>query len=444
MCYPGTGAPPRCADSREVAGDDRGVADQMIERRKEKLTLDAITDLVRYSRGVREERKAVLLVTEGWRLFGPDQSLARKLGCGVPQLQWASIANGPPDSQSPRPNACGFLPDRVREGSTGFGVHRRRPRLSCDARRSQRRKHVVLSHHLRGLAVFDEPISKPTTGRPPPGATTLTPPAIDQARLAGRLESLRTLAGATDGLALINSNDIGKGLRRVVDDLSSYYLLGYYSSGKLDGRFHPITVRVKRPGVQVRARRGYMAATPAAVTASARSAAPAPTVAAETAAVQTALASLAQFQRESPLRVHVATGWRARAEGGAVAAFWVVGEFSASASAAATPLSAGGDVDVTVISASGATVGRATGRGGTRSVMVPVRVDEATSAGSYTVRVRADGFGVGTVQVQLLRRRTRAAHLHAAWSVHGQQGRAGGGPALSTERTHPRRSAGAD
>ena len=402
MCYPGTGAPPRCADSREVAGDDRGVADQMIERRREKLTLDAITDLVRYLRGVREERKAVLLVTEGWRLFGPDQSLARKLGCGVPQAtvgidpRTGRLTANPQD-----PMHVGFSPiacERDRQALAYIDDDRDFRAMLDEANGANTSFYPI---DPRGLAVFDEPISKPTTGRPPPGATTLTPPAIDQARLAGRLESLRTLAGATDGLALINSNDIGKGLRRVVDDLSSYYLLGYYSSGKLDGRFHPITVRVKRPGVQVRARRGYMAATPAAVTASARSAAPAPTVAAETAAVQTALASLAQFQRESPLRVHVATGWRARAEGGAVAAFWVVGEFSASASAAATPLSAGGDVDVTVISASGATVGRATGRGGTRSVMVPVRVDEATSAGSYTVRVRADGFGVGTVQVQL-------------------------------------------
>ena len=36
--------------------------------------------------------------------------------------------------------------------------------------------------------------------------------------------------------------------------MSSYYLLGYYSTGKLDGKFHAISVRIKRPGVQVRCR----------------------------------------------------------------------------------------------------------------------------------------------------------------------------------------------
>ena len=95
-----------------------------------------------------------------------------------------------------------------------------------------------------GLAVFDTPIVRSDVpGRPPP----MIPLAVDRAMLAGRLTSLRTLAEATDGLAIVDSNDLSGGLRRVVSDLSSYYLLGYYSSGKLDGRFHSITVRVSVP-----------------------------------------------------------------------------------------------------------------------------------------------------------------------------------------------------
>src|SRR5262249_31842194 len=78
----------------------------------------------------------------------------------------------------------------------------------------------------RGLPVFDTSIANPA------------PPSVDAAMLRSRTASLRTLAENTDGLAMVNSNDLNGSLQRIVADLSSYYLLGYYSSGKLDGKFH--------------------------------------------------------------------------------------------------------------------------------------------------------------------------------------------------------------
>src|SRR5258705_2167375 len=115
----------------------------------------------------------------------------------------------------------------------------------------------------RGRVVFDEPISKTERG----AAVPLT---VDAGRLPARLDSLRPLAENTDGLAIVDSNNLDAGMKRVVADLSSYYLLGYYSTSKLDGKYHAITVGVRRPGVQVRARRGYLAATPEALTSAAR------------------------------------------------------------------------------------------------------------------------------------------------------------------------------
>src|SRR4030095_10235228 len=79
-----------------------------------------------------------------------------------------------------------------------------------------------------------------------------------------RQEALRFLAADTDGTSVINTNNIDGALRRIVDDLSSYYLMGYYTTNtKLDGRFRSITVRVKRPGATVRAREGERGYTPA-------------------------------------------------------------------------------------------------------------------------------------------------------------------------------------
>ncbi|HSL23823.1 MAG TPA: VWA domain-containing protein [Vicinamibacterales bacterium] len=73
-------------------------------------------------------------------------------------------------------------------------------------------------------------------------------------------DSLRSLADQTGGFALVNTNDFRNGFERIQRDNSTYYLLGYYSSNeRLDGRYRRITVRVKRPGLEVRARRGYVA-----------------------------------------------------------------------------------------------------------------------------------------------------------------------------------------
>jgi VWFA-related protein len=73
-------------------------------------------------------------------------------------------------------------------------------------------------------------------------------------------DSLRVLAEETGGFAVVNQNDFGEAFDRLVRDNSSYYVLGYYpTNDRRDGRFRKISVRVKRPGLEVRARRGYVA-----------------------------------------------------------------------------------------------------------------------------------------------------------------------------------------
>ena len=60
--------------------------------------------------------------------------------------------------------------------------------------------------------------------------------------------ALELMVSITDGLRISESALFESGLRRIVDDLSNYYLLGYYSTADADGTFHKISVRVKRPG----------------------------------------------------------------------------------------------------------------------------------------------------------------------------------------------------
>ena len=68
------------------------------------------------------------------------------------------------------------------------------------------------------------------------------------------------LAADTGGFAIRNTNDLAAGLGRISGESRTFYLLGYEPSDKrADGRYRKIQVEVRRPGVSVRARRGYYA-----------------------------------------------------------------------------------------------------------------------------------------------------------------------------------------
>lgn len=75
-----------------------------------------------------------------------------------------------------------------------------------------------------------------------------------------RIQDLRALAESTGGFALVNSNSVDEAFTRIVRENSTYYVLGFTSTNdRRDGRFRRVQVQVKRPGLIVRARNGYLA-----------------------------------------------------------------------------------------------------------------------------------------------------------------------------------------
>jgi VWFA-related protein len=86
-----------------------------------------------------------------------------------------------------------------------------------------------------------------------PTFTTLSRVAVNQ-------DILQSVAEETGGRAFLNNNDIQGAVRRAADDARMTYVLGYYPTSEVwDGRFHRVEVKVNRPGVEVRHRKGYFA-----------------------------------------------------------------------------------------------------------------------------------------------------------------------------------------
>jgi VWFA-related protein len=384
-CYPNMSPPvaPGDPDCR----DQNGIAAEMIDRRHEKMTIDALEDLVVHLRGVREERKAIVAITNGWLLYKPNAALRRPLNC----------QNRPPTSTvgvDPRSGKLSTNPLPGQIDQNRCEVDRLQLSEVDDDRKfkdildeANRANASFYPIDPRGLPVFDTPIMRLDVPGPPPPTTPLD---VDNAMLRGRIESLRTLAENTDGIAMVNSNNLDAGFKRIVADLSSYYLLGYYSSGKLDGKFHSITVRVKRPGVQVRARRGYLAATPQAANASAAATAaltPEKIAAAEDArAVDAVVAPLGAFGRELPVRLQATAGYTKSGP----AAIWMVGELSSG-----DEWRTGAEVDLMLTNdaAAGSTLvsTHVTVPIGARTFRATLTPSSPLAPGEYVIRVRARG-----------------------------------------------------
>ena len=236
------------------AGSTSGIAQEMIDRLREQKTLRALDGMIRYLDGLREERKFVVLLSEGWILFRRSDQLARPLG-GTPPggAQPVGVGgDGRLTTQSdPRNGAAAGIEACERERvMLSYIDHELEVRQL--AQRANRANVSFYPVDPRGLTAFDESL----------GAARPRSPEEDRQRLGARQDALKTLAEQTDGAWVLNTNDTAGGLTRILADTSSYYLLSYYSTNpKLDGRFRRITVNVKRPDTEVRSRPGYLAPT---------------------------------------------------------------------------------------------------------------------------------------------------------------------------------------
>jgi VWFA-related protein len=113
-----------------------------------------------------------------------------------------------------------------------------------------------------------------------PRSTSAETPGAMPARGRGRFEpqqqaesvsddsqpAMELLSSTTGGRYLHNTNDLADGFKKAALDLEGSYTLGFYVSDEPDGKWHNLKATVKRSGVSLRHRTGYLseavAATP--------------------------------------------------------------------------------------------------------------------------------------------------------------------------------------
>jgi VWFA-related protein len=208
-----------------------------IEIIRRQVTLTAIRGLCTKLGSLREGRKSLVLISEGFNATLPPQMRSNLAGGYVGSSGVGGGATNDP-----------FAGDNVNEERVQFSAGMDLQREMQDVWDSCNRNNTAIyAVDPRGLAVGGFDITANISMR------------TSQSYLNASIDTLRELADNTDGRAIVNRNDLAGGMKQIIRDSSAYYLVGYTTQAPTDGKFHEIKVRVKRPGVQVRARKGYWA-----------------------------------------------------------------------------------------------------------------------------------------------------------------------------------------
>ncbi|MGQ0734642.1 MAG: VWA domain-containing protein [Acidobacteriota bacterium] len=220
-------------DSRDGAQGPQGL------RQNAHVAFSTAYAMVNGLERVRDRRKAVILISNGYDFdpfpqgrAGTDQVFGGRYG-----TPWADPERG--------------------ERFMGLG------------QQSNRFADADLSSELAALAGAANRVNAAFHTIDPRGLVTITSVAdqVDPTEMRSHIgkttSSLRLLAEATGGIAVVNDNDLDGALKRIDAETSDYYILGYYlSNPDPKRRTRTVDVKVRRPGVEVRARGWYQTKPP--------------------------------------------------------------------------------------------------------------------------------------------------------------------------------------
>jgi VWFA-related protein len=226
--------------STRLEADD---LERMIAVRRTAKVYRDLRDLVDLLGAIRQERKNIVLLSDG--LVGPTLDLSLLSEADLPQPLVAVSSRGRIETN---PRESDLFPD-MRWCREEIGRL-----IGVDF--PQMRRDVVLAARRANVAIHTvSPAGLAAPNAPSPGGYDL---------MSERTGSLLELSAESDGVARLASNDLTAALRAVADDMASYYVLGYRTTNmRWDGGLRRIEVRLKATGDRVRARREYRAPTEA-------------------------------------------------------------------------------------------------------------------------------------------------------------------------------------
>ncbi len=249
----GTFAPTGSGIAPGLAPDAQAASENLEQFREELFTVGTLGAIDYVVRGLHElpGRKSIILISDGIKVINR-----------IDMARQANFRSANP--QSP-------VRDRVMEALL---------RLTDLANRASV---VIYALDPRGL----EPSQLTAADNTSPGrGESVVSPAEMQQRISSRREDfvegqngMNYLAQETGGFLIHDTNDLGRGIRRVLEDQKGYYLIGYrpdestFDPKTGRRRFHHLSIKVIRPGkFNVRMRNGFFGVADAEASASPRTA----------------------------------------------------------------------------------------------------------------------------------------------------------------------------
>jgi hypothetical protein len=148
-------------------------------------------------------------------------------------------------------------------GAMGMGIHGSADSFEAKVRQTSQRLAqqgiILYIVDSKGLEIPWDQTSAARMPLPPRGRGRFEPQMDSEEASNDPRPAMGLMAAVTGGRYLHNTNDLTAGFKQTATDIQGSYTLGFYMPGDPDDKWHKLKIHVKRPGMSVRHREGYLA-----------------------------------------------------------------------------------------------------------------------------------------------------------------------------------------